>query len=240
MFGIDVRLVRNIRRSNTKTWEQKQDAMWRPFTNHLNVRTVVDVGANSGQFATIIHRQCPEAKIISFEPLATCHEELFKVLSEIPGSQMVKAAAGEKTGTAQINESEFSPCSSLLPGTDLLGEDYQSAAVTKSIDVPVVRLDDTLIIDDLVDDVLVKFDVQGFEIQAIRGAEALLKKAKIIICEVCFFRTMYKGQPLFHEIYEELRGRGFTYMGNAEYLKRKRDGRNVEADAVSERLFDSE
>ena len=69
-----------------------------------------------------------------------------------------------------------------------------------------------------------------------QGAEELLERASIVVCEVCFFRRLYEGQPLFHEIYSELRRRGFTYMGNTEQAKRKTDGRVVEADAIFERL----
>lgn len=234
--GLDVRLVRNIRRHDVLTWERKQDAMWRPFLSHRNIRTVIDVGANTGQFATLIHRQCPEARVISFEPLESCQPELESVLCSVPGSRLVRAAVGDVPGTAKMNSSEFSPCSSLLAGTQLLGEDYADAAQVKTIEVPVVRIDDALKDEILVGDILVKFDVQGFEIPAMRGAEQLLEKASIVVCEVCFFRKLYEGQPLFDEIHKELSSRGFTYMGNAEQSVRKTDGRVVEADAVFEKL----
>jgi len=118
----------------------------------------------------------------------------------------------------------------------LLSEDYQSAAATRSYDIPVIRLDDELSVNDLDRDVLVKFDIQGYEISAMKGAEELLRAAKLVVCEVCFFRNLYQEQPLFHEIYTELRDRGFTYIGSAQQMKRTTDGRIVEADAIFERL----
>jgi hypothetical protein len=42
--------------------------MWRPFLSHHDIRTVIDIGANTGQFAGLIHRLCPNARILSFEP----------------------------------------------------------------------------------------------------------------------------------------------------------------------------
>jgi FkbM family methyltransferase len=237
-FGLDIRLVRNINRSNALSWKEKQDQMWTPFLSHLDIRTVIDVGANAGQFAELINRHCPNARIISFEPLESCHEELLSVLGNIPGSQVIKKAAGENPGLSSINESEFSPCSSMLPGSNLLGEDYSNAAITSPVEIEIVRLDDELRIEELARDILVKFDVQGFEIPAMHGAMQLLSQARVVVCEVCFFRKLYQGQPLFHEIYEELRMHGYTYMGNVEQAHRKSDGRIVEADAIFERIID--
>lgn len=235
-LGVDVRLKRNIALNSASSWIQRQDASWSPFLQHLNVRTIIDVGANTGQFATLIHRHFPDASIVSFEPLPSCHAELQQNLDGFPRSQIIASAVGAQPATAQMNASEFTPCSSLLSGTELLGEDYPDAAVTETIEVPVVRIDDALKSHSLDDDVMVKFDVQGFEIPAMEGAAETLAKTRIVVCEVCFFRRLYEGQPLFHEIYEALRRFGFTYMGNAEQHKRKADGRIVEADAIFERL----
>jgi FkbM family methyltransferase len=235
-LGFDIRLVRNLTSAKAHAWQQKQDAAWRSFVSHADIQTVVDVGANGGQFASLIHRQCPKASIISFEPLEACQEELQQTLVSIPGSRIIKAAVGEFPGTMKMNSSEFSPCSSLLQGTELLGEVYEKAARTTTIDVDVVTLDEALGNVTLKDNILVKLDVQGYEIPAIRGAVKLLSRTRMVVCEVSFFRRLYAGQPLFHDVYEELRLHGFTYMGNAEQSVRPTDGRFVEADAVFEKL----
>ena len=234
--GLDVRLVGNIRAHAIASWEAKQYAMWSPFLAHHDIRTVIDVGANTGQFANLIHRLCPTAKILSFEPLPDCHEELSAPLSAIPGSKVFPVALGESAGTVPMNRSRFSPCSSLLPGTERLGEDYPDAAIVEPIDVPLQRLDDVISGEQLDRSILVKLDVQGFEISVIRGARDVLSRAAIVVVEVCFFRKLYNGQPLFDEIYCALTELGFVYMGNAEQHSRKTDGRIVEADAIFERL----
>ena len=210
--------------------------MWHPFLAHADVRTIIDVGANTGQFADLIYRYCPLAQIISFEPLRSCHDSLLQVLQKFPQHRIVQAAVGNEPTTANMNASQFSPCSSLLKGTDLLGEDYPDAALTEIVEVPVVRIDDVLNGINLEKNIFVKFDVQGFEIPAMDGEPEILKRARLVVCEVCFFRRLYDGQPLIHEIDSKLREFGFTYMGNAEQHKRKTDGRIVEADAVFERL----
>ena len=233
--GLDLRFTRQLEFAAKHRWEIEQAARWNAFLSHRNIRTVIDVGANTGQFARLISRQCPDSQIISFEPLDSCQPELAAVLKEVPNSRIIKAAVGEQAGFATMHSSDFSPCSSLLTGTELLGEDYADAVKIKTIQVPIVRIDDALRDASLDDEILVKFDVQGYEIPAMRGAEELLKKASIVVCEVCFFRKLYDGQPLFDEVYRELFDRGFRYMGNAEQWLRKSDGRVVEADAIFER-----
>lgn len=236
--GLDVKLTRNIRAHESATYAARQQAMWSPFLAHHDIRTVIDVGANTGQFAGLIHRLCHQARILSFEPVPDCLPELNATLASIPGSKAFPIALGEKPGSVRMNHSVFTPCSSLLAGTDRLGEDYPDAALVQSIEVPLERLDDTLSGEQLDPGILVKLDVQGYEVPVIRGATAILNRAAIVVVEVCFFRRLYEGQPLFDDIYGVLKDLGFTYMGNPEQHCRKSDGRIVEADAVFERLAD--
>ena len=233
--GLDVRLIRNVNAANTRTWELEQCNRWRAFLQHRSIRTVIDVGANTGQFAKLIHRVCPEAKIYSFEPISDCIPQLEDVLRDVLGSKVFPVALGERNTTTRINRSKFTPCSSLLGGTELLGLDYPDAAVVDEVEVQLARMDDVLKSEVLEPDLLVKFDVQGYEIPAIRGAQAILSQAAIVAIEVCFFRQQYKGQPLFDQIYRTMTDLGFSYRGNADQSPSRRDGRIVEADAIFER-----
>ncbi|MFM6127569.1 MAG: hypothetical protein ACKPE3_20925 [Sphaerospermopsis kisseleviana] len=47
-LGLDVRLVRNIKKAQQTGWLEKQDAHWRPFLEHHKIKTIIDVGANEG------------------------------------------------------------------------------------------------------------------------------------------------------------------------------------------------
>ncbi len=237
-LGVDVRLLRNVRAHEVRTWEQTQNNLWRPFVAHHNIRTVIDVGANTGQFARLIHRLCPAAKVFSFEPLPACRRELEDTLAAIPGSKAFSMALGEAPGTVPMQQSAFSPCSSLLRGTSHLGDDYPDAAIVSPLSVSVARLDDVLQGETVEPGILLKLDVQGYEIPVLRGALEILKQAALVVVEVCFFRQLYEGQPLFDDIYQNLRGLGFRYMGNPEQYPQKKDGRIVEADAVFERCPD--
>jgi hypothetical protein len=78
--------------------------------------------------------------------------------------------------------------------------------------VATVRLDDIPEIDAI--DYL-KMDIQGAELQALRGAERHLRRTMVVHTEVEFV-PLYVGQPLFAEVDQELRRQGFllhTFAG---------------------------
>ncbi|MBV8586836.1 MAG: FkbM family methyltransferase, partial [Verrucomicrobia bacterium] len=71
------------------------------------------------------------------------------------------------------------------------------------------RLDKLLAGVSIVD--FLKLDIQGFELQALRGAESVLDRTNVIHCEV-EFAPMYAGVALFSEIELHLRQRGFELV----------------------------
>jgi FkbM family methyltransferase len=234
-FGLDVCSKANRDKLLAKSWEEKQYQLWHPFLGHHNIQTVIDVGANDGQFAEMIHSHFPQSQIICFEPLETCESKLLPIISRFPKYKLFKAAAGNEEGQVSFFESEFSPCSSLLPGSDNLGETYKEATNVKRLSVPIVKIDNAVAEEKLQGEILIKFDVQGYEIPAIYGAIETLKQASVIVIETCFFRKLYQDQPLFRDIFLLLDSLGFYFAGNAEQHIRPSDNRIVEADAIFER-----
>src|SRR5687768_15429271 len=61
-------------------YDQYRD-LCKPWLLAMNIRTILDVGANVGQFAILAHEVFPSAKIFSFEPLPECFEVLKSRLS---------------------------------------------------------------------------------------------------------------------------------------------------------------
>jgi hypothetical protein len=71
--GFELRRINNKFEPNRFKW-----------IRDLNIRTVLDVGANTGQFAGEIHAILPEAAIYSFEPLRECYDPLVEKMSHVP------------------------------------------------------------------------------------------------------------------------------------------------------------
>lgn len=235
--GVDVRLTRNIERAARREWADKWCEYWRPFIAHRKIKTVLDIGANTGQFATLFHRLAPDVRIISLEPLPDCFAVLEKNLATIPGASAYPLAIGAENGKATIHRSDFTPCTSFLAKSDLLDAEFGEGAHIGNVEVEVVRLDDFTDRFDLEDELMIKMDVQGFELEVIKGGTKTFQRAALVATEVCFFPRLYQSQPLFDDIYRALRSMNYVYMGNPEQLAGVKDPRIAEADAVFEKVL---
>jgi FkbM family methyltransferase len=67
------------------------------LSSDASIQTVLDVGANTGQFATAaIHEILPEATIYSFEPLRECYDLLVKNMSYVSKFRAFNFALGSE------------------------------------------------------------------------------------------------------------------------------------------------
>lgn len=140
-------------------------------------------------------------------------------------------ALGDNDCETEIHRSEHSPSSSLLPMEDLHKQIFPFTAGETIERIKIRRLD--VIARDLNcnDNILVKFDVQGYEDKVILGGRKLVSKAKVLIVETSF-QSLYKEQPLFDTIYNMLKQMGFSYMGNLDQIENPVDGSILQADSV--------
>lgn len=230
--GIEVRIARNVRAANRKAWEERWAEQWR-FAQRYDIRTVIDVGANTGQFARMIRRVFPDARLLCFEPLKECFRALEQGLAALPPAKGFHLALGSKTNTVEMHRSNFTPSSSILTMADLHKEEWPQSACHSPERVNVARLDDVLVGEDVVRDVLIKVDVQGYEGEVIRGGEQAIRNAAVAVIETSF-RELYNGQPLFDDVYRMMRDLGFAYCGSADQHASHRNGEVMFADAIFE------
>lgn len=74
------------------------------------------------------------------------------------------------------------------------------------------RLDDVIALEVIASPILLKLDVQGYELQALRGCETLLDAFAWVYCE-CSFVELYQGQALADEVIAWLRAHGLRLIG---------------------------
>lgn len=196
-----------------------------------NIKTVLDIGANTGQFAKLIHEVLPKAKIYSFEPIPSVYELLKKNTAnqDLPVTCM-PYALGAEDGEMEMNVNDFSPSSSMLDITDIHKKNFKFAQKTRKENITIRKLDGIPSLD-IVDNLFIKIDVQGFEDQVIKGGLSTIAKAKIILCEVTF-KPLYENQKLFGDIYKEFIALGFRYEGNFEQVYDNTTGEILYADAI--------
>jgi len=93
------------------------------------------------------------------------------------------------------------------------------------------RLDDVAPDLQIVDNLLIKVDVQGAEDKVIAGGEETFARAAVLILETSFV-PLYEGQVLFDAVYDRLRQMGFAYMGTEHIIRHPQTGRVLQCDSL--------
>jgi len=140
-------------------------------------------------------------------------------------------ALGDKNGEIPIYRNDYTPSSSLLPMEELHKQAFPFTEHTTAQTIPIKRLDDILDELDIIENILVKIDVQGTEDKVILGGEKLISRASVLILETSF-QSLYQDQPLFDTIYEMLKQRGFIYAGSEHTIRNPNDGSILQSDSV--------
>lgn len=198
------------------------------------IRTVIDVGANTGQFAKKISGVFPNAKTYCFEPLPEPYAALEKWAKTQNGRVVpFNFAVGDKESEVEMFlHEEHTPSSSLLATTKLNEHYYPFTKEQRRVLVRQATLDTALKESrvKLAGDILIKLDVQGYEDRVIAGAPEIFSKASACILEVCLDK-LYEGQANFTELLLMLDGRGYQYVGNLDQAY-DTDGHCIFLDAV--------
>lgn len=174
----------------------------------LAARTVIDVGANRGQFALLAAESFPEARILAFEPLSEAARGFARVLGGEPRIELHRVALGRREGRMPLNVTARDDCSSLLGITPAQLELAPGSQVVRTEWVEVAPLTRFLHQTEIVRPALLKIDVQGYEGEVLEGARPLLPHFDAVYVEASF-RELYAGQTLVGRIFKLLQGEGF-------------------------------
>lgn len=177
----------------------------------LEVTSVLDIGANIGEFTTVCSRYIwPEAKYVMIEANKKCEESLKKVgheyyidvLGTDDGKDIVFYMTKEnETGTGNSTYKENTRHYS----NDKLIEEHR---VTRKLD--------TLLGDKEFD--LIKMDTQGSELDIIIGGESIIKKARYVLIEASLVEYNI-GAPKKNDIIEHMKSIGFNnFMNIADHV----------------------
>jgi len=181
----------------------------------LPIKTVIDVGANTGQFARNTIDVFPDARLYCFEPQPEPFRQLEQWARSVPAGrvQALNLALGDTDGQVEMHVfPRLDVASSLLAPTPQLKNWLGAVRDETRILVPLRRLD-TIPSIELEPDVLVKLDAQGYDGQIIRGGRETLRQSRACLVEV-ELDPMYEGQSSFLEIDNLLAEVGLTYRGN--------------------------
>jgi FkbM family methyltransferase len=168
------------------------------LARQAGIRVIYDIGANVGTWSLLAKSLIPSARIHAFEPLPK-HQTEF--LHNFTGSEDVilhGIAVGSDNAIETLHVTDFSDASSLLQPSEASRSQFGVHEVTQ-LPLEVFRLDDYRLDKQIPRPDLIKLDIQGYELEALKGGPECLTSAKAIIAEVSFIEY-YEGQCLFHDL----------------------------------------
>lgn len=175
---------------------------------------IIEAGAHVGGDTRAMARRWRGATIHAFEPVPELFDHLEQNVRGLPGVHCHRLALGAVSGSAPMwLSSGASDGSSSLrpPKTHLTSHpdvEFDTVATVES-----VTLDDWSKERDLLPDLL-WLDLQGGELDALRGGEAVLEHVRLIHSEVSVIEE-YEGCALYPELRAWLEERGFRVLVEA-------------------------
>ena len=191
---------------------------------------VVDVGANTGQYATEILATTRQIRVISFEPLQQAHELLVQRARQEPRWIIAeRMALGTEEGTINLNVAGNFVSSSILPMHDTHRAAAPQSVYTGTQKVAIRRLDSAVKPHCSRDDVLyLKIDTQGYESQVMAGATGVMDQIGAIQLELSFVE-LYEGQLLAFDMMKRIQNLGYKLFGIAPEFRDTKSGELLQA-----------
>jgi FkbM family methyltransferase len=196
----------------------------------LALDTVVDIGANRGQFALCIRRLYPTAQIFSFEPLRKPIVKWLRNFGHDPRARLFNTAIAAQAGSSTMHVSRWDVSSSLLPIAQAQHDNFPFTEESAQEIVTTARLSECVDAAAIAGRAMLKLDVQGFELVALQGCDDLIRNFKFVYVEASFVE-LYVGQALASELIRFLFDRGFSLMCVAN-LSYGRSQRPIQADLL--------
>ena len=160
--------------------------------------TIIDVGGNTGFWAAAFIDVFPKASVVAFEPVAQCYEEYTRRLGGHPQVTIYNHGISSVSRDAVMHIASASGNNTLME----LGDLHKSLGIkfVGSEDVKLVALDDHY--EEVADSrkILLKIDVQGHEVEVLRGAGRILPLCDVVVIECCFAEQYRNTAPSFSEV----------------------------------------
>jgi FkbM family methyltransferase len=200
------------------------------------ISVAVDVGANEGHYALALRRHGYEGRIVSFEPQSGAFTRLAERAERDIRWECSRIALGRASGEAVLNLSANSSSSSILamnerhevaaPESAYVGCEVVSVATLDSLARELFTASDRC---------LLKIDVQGLELDVLRGAERSLEQVQVVEVELSLV-SLYRGAPLLPDVLDYLQTRDFALFGLDPVLLDPSSGAVLQLDGLFARL----
>jgi FkbM family methyltransferase len=179
----------------------------------------IDVGSRGGFMGDLLPiARCVD--LVGFEPDPDELDRLKRSTNALPWARAryLHYALGRTAETASLNIYSHSGNSSLYRANDRLIESFGRADYFKLVNTTAVEvdtLDSVLAKENMPSPHHIKMDVQGWELEILKGASRALESTLAARLEISFM-ALYEDQPLFADVDRFMREKGFVLMNFAE------------------------
>jgi FkbM family methyltransferase len=183
-----------------------------------NCKTVLDVGANQGNWSRMAKEIFTDAKFYLIEPQIEMKDNLEKFCNEYKDCHYFSVGAGAKKDILTFTVWDDLAGSSFLPKPN---ENLKQEGKQREIEI--TTIDDLLSTSKIEMPDLIKLDIQGFELEALKGAESTFSNTEVYILEVSLFHFDV-AMPVFSDVINFMLERGYVAYDFPGFLRRPLDG----------------
>lgn len=186
----------------------------------LRCTHIMDIGANRAGWSQLAKQVYTDTKFCLIEPQQELENFLKIFCNESNGSIYFLAGAGAQPEKKYLTIWDDMEGSSLLPQ-----EDEQLKGTGKQREINIITIDELISTGKFPIPELIKLDIQGYELEALKGSSQLFGKTEVFILETSLFPFEdVPGMPVFHEVVNFMAERGYVVYDFAGFLRRPYDG----------------
>ncbi len=190
-------------------------------------QSLLDIGAHKARWSQSFKDVFPDAHVFMIEPLEEMRPFLDKFCQSHSNSKYILAGAGPQPGHMEFTIWPGLSGSSFVPER---GHSFYDTYAKRI--VPIVTIDDLVAQQGLAVPDVTKLDVQGFELEVLRGASRIMGKTELFFLEVSFFNPLGPKMPLFHEVVKFMHDRGYVPYDITGFYRRRKDHALAQCDMV--------
>ena len=194
---------------------------------------IFDLGGHRGETIKQYRARFADALVYCFEPFPDSLASLNKNFRDDSKTRIIPLAVADQSGQRTLYINEIGATNSLLPAATTSRRYLPGKGETKaSIQVNATSIDEFMENHRVGAIHILKMDIQGGELSALKGAEIAFKENQIpIVYTEVMFVPHYENQPLLNDIWDFLARFGYTLF-DIYYLQRANNGQLRYADAL--------
>ncbi len=186
----------------------------------LKCNSIMDVGANKGGWSRLAKAVFPKAQFYLIEPQREMEIYLKKFTYHFPNSLYFLKGVGSENEILTLTVWDDLVGSSLLPK-----ENISLLQSGKQRKIDIVKIDDLIVENNIIIPEIIKLDIQGFELEALKGAESTFGVTEVYIVEVSLFSfSDTPGMPILSDVISFMLERNYVVYDFAGFLRRPFDG----------------